>query len=115
LPTPRGFSSLPFEVDHIVVAQHGGKTLPGSLALACFADNHHKGPNLGSIDPRTGRRTWLFNLRRHKWARHFRWNGPVLVGRTPIGRATIMALKIHLPHRVAQRAVLIEEGVFEAD
>jgi hypothetical protein len=43
--------------------------------------------------------------------RHFRWDGPVLVGRTAVGRATIAVLAINLPHRLAQRAALIDEGV----
>jgi hypothetical protein len=80
--------------------------------LACFADNHHKGPNLAGIDPKTRKKVWLFNPRRHKWDRHFFWHGAVLVGRTPIGRATIAVLQINAPHRVAQRAALMAEGVF---
>src|SRR5258708_5727286 len=79
---PRRLSSTPFEIDHIVAEQHGGKTLARNLALACIACNHHKGPNLAGIDPTTGKGQWLFNPRRHKWGRHFRWEGPVLVGRT---------------------------------
>lgn len=47
-----------------------------------------------------------------QWSRHFRWQGPVLIGRTPSGRATIAVLAMNLPHRVAQRAALIAEGVF---
>jgi hypothetical protein len=109
---PERFSSIPFEIDHVVAEQHGGKTAGSNLALACFADNHHKGPNLAGIDPKTGKRAWLFNPRRQKWERHFRWSGPVLVGRTAVGRATIFALQINAPHRIAQRAALIAEGVF---
>jgi len=109
---PELYSSISFEIDHIVAEQHGGKTVLSNLALACFADNHHKGPNLAGIDPQTKRKTWLFNPRRHKWHRHFRWNGPLLVGRTAVGRATIAVLQINAPHRVAQRAALIAEGVF---
>lgn len=109
---PQRFASIPFEIDHIIAEQHGGKTEVANLALACFADNHHKGPNIAGVDPKTGRKTWLFNPRRHKWDRHFRWRGPLLVGRTPIGRATIATLKINATHRVAQRAALMEEGVF---
>lgn len=109
---PQPFSSTPFEIDHVIAEQHGGPTTSGNLALACFACNHHKGPNLGGIDPKTGRRTWLFHPRRQKWTRHFRWNGPVLIGRTPVGRATIVTFQINAPHRVAQRAALIAEGVF---
>jgi 5-methylcytosine-specific restriction endonuclease McrA len=50
---PERCSSIPFELDHIIAEQHGGETALGNLALACFADNHHKGPNLAGIDPRT--------------------------------------------------------------
>ncbi len=107
---PEACSSTPFEIDHIVAEQHGGKAVPGNLAFACFACNHHKGPNLAGIDSKTRKRAWLFHPRRHKWAKHFRWNGPVLVGRTAVGRATIAVLAINQSHRVAQRAALMEEG-----
>ena len=109
---PQRYDDLPCEIDHIVAEQHGGKTVAGNLALACFADNHHKGPNLAGIDPKTRKRTWLFNPRRHRWARHFRWNGPILVGRTAVGRATIAVLGINAAYRVRHRAQLIAEGVF---
>lgn len=109
---PQAFSSTRFQIDHIIAEQHGGRTAASNLALACLADNNHKGPNLAGIDPQSGKKVWLFNPRRHKWARHFRWQGPFLVGRTPIGRTTIAVLAINLPHRVAQRAALIAEGVF---
>src|SRR5262245_32224827 len=109
---PQQFSSLSFEIDHIIAEQHGGKTVAGNLALACFACNHHKGPNLAGLDPRGRKLTRLFHPRRMTWARHFRWAGSLLVGRTPVGRTTVAVLAINLPHRVAQRAALIEEGVF---
>jgi HNH endonuclease len=109
---PQIYDELPFEIDHVVAEQHAGKTVASNLALACFADNHHKGPNLAGIDAKTRRRAWLFNPRRHKWARHFRWDGPILVGRTAVGRATIGVLRINLPHRVRHRAQLIAEGTF---
>jgi hypothetical protein len=81
---PQQFSSTRFQIDHIIAEQHDGPTVSSSLALACLADNNHKGPNLGGIDPKTGKKVWLFNPRRHKWHRHFRWKGPILEGRTPI-------------------------------
>jgi hypothetical protein len=109
---PQAYDELRFEIDHVIAEQHGGRTVAGNLTLTCFADNHHKGPNLAGIDPKTGRRTWLFNPRRQKWSRHFRWDGPTLVGRTAVGRATIIVLGINLPHRVRHRAQLIAEGVF---
>jgi hypothetical protein len=109
---PQAFSSTRFQIDHIVSEQHGGRAIASNLALACLADNNHKGPNLAGVDPKTGKKVWLFNPRRHKWTRHFRWRGPVQVGRTAIGGATIAVLAINLPIRVAQRAALIAEGLF---
>src|SRR5438270_12601701 len=112
---PQTASSIGFEIDHIIAQQHDGRAVASNLALACFVDNHHKGPNLAGIDPKTRKRTWLFNPRRHRWARHFRWDGPILVGRTAVGRATIAVLGINLAHRVRHRTQLIAEGVFPPD
>jgi hypothetical protein len=109
---PQIYDEIPFEVDHIVAEQHGGKTVPSNLALACFADNHHEGPNLAGVDPKSRKRAWLFHPRRHGWARHFRWDGPILIGRTAVGRVTIVVLGINLTYRVRHRAQLIAEGVF---
>lgn len=108
-------SHLPFEIDHIIAKQHGGRTVPGNLALACYRCNKSKGPNLSSIDEQTGRIVPLFHPRRHKWTSHFRWQGGLLVGRTPQGRATVALLTINLPILVALRESLIEEGVFPPD
>lgn len=72
----------------------------------------HKGTNLSGIDPRTGKKAWLFHPRRMKWSRHFRWEGPLLVGMTPGGRATTAVLKINDDDYVQTRASLISEGVF---
>lgn len=109
---PQAWDELPFQIDHVIARQHGGATRADNLALACFACNHHKGPNIAGVNPDTGRIVRLFHPRRHSWRRHFRWNGPVLVGRTAIGRATVAVLAINLPHRLALRRRLIGEGVF---
>ena len=75
------YPTVVFPVDHIVAKQHGGPTRLSNLALSCLHCNSHKGPNFAGIDPRSRKLTKLFNPRRHKWERHFRWNGPLLVGR----------------------------------
>jgi hypothetical protein len=106
------FSDNPFEIDHIISRKHGGTTVAGNLALSCFRCNSFKGSNISGRDPLTLRLTPLFNPRRHKWARHFRWQGPNLVGLTPVGRTTIAVLKINEHFRVEVREGLIEEGVF---
>jgi hypothetical protein len=103
---------LPFQIDHIIARKHRGPTRASNLCLACFACNNHKGTNLSGIDPKTRQVVPLFNPRRHKWHRHFRWQGPVLVGLTPIGRATVIVLEINLDNRVDLRQGLIDEGIF---
>jgi hypothetical protein len=110
---PELLDPLPFEVDHIDARQHGGRTVLANLALTCFACNHHKGPNLTGRDPVTRRITRLFHPRRERWEDHFTWNGSTLVGTTSIGRTTVQVLAINLPHRIAHREALMEEGIFE--
>jgi hypothetical protein len=68
-----------------------------------------QGTNISGIDPKTRRRTRLFHPRRHKWDWHFRWKGPLLVGRTSLGRATIAVLALNDPNLVAVRQALIDE------
>lgn len=110
---PEAFAQVtPFQIEHIVARQHRGPTVLSNLALACHHDNLHKGPNLTGIDPTTRRIVPLFHPRRMKWERHFRWEGPYLIGRTPIGRATIEVLEMNHEARVELRCSLIEEGVF---
>ena len=42
----------------------------------------------------------------------FSWNGPVLVGKTPTGRATIRALRLNRSDAVAVRQLLMQERVY---
>ncbi|MBI3467399.1 MAG: HNH endonuclease [Planctomycetes bacterium] len=109
---PQDFDDAPFEIDHIIAVKHEGPTVAGNLALSCFHDNSHKGSNIAGLDPKTRRLTPLFNPRRQKWSRHFQWQGPYLVGCTPIGRVTVAVLNINGPLRVELRKVLLDEGVF---
>jgi len=102
-------SSIPFEIDHIVAEYHGGKKVANNLALSCYYCNKYKGTNLSGIDPWTRRITRLFHPRRHKWDWHFRWDGPVLIGRTAIGRTTIAVLAINHPDALMHRQSLIAE------
>src|SRR5262245_9600965 len=85
---PQDYYPAPSEIDHIISRQHGGPTILSNLALSCLHCNSHKGPNIAGIDPVTKKLTRLFHPRRHKWHRHFRWEGAYLAGRTAVGRAT---------------------------
>ena len=105
-------SLVPFHLEHIVARQHGGPTVASNLAVACARCNFNKGPNLASLDPKTKRKVWLFNPRRHRWSRHFRWLGATIVGRTAIGRATVELLDMNHPAVVELRRSLIDEDLF---
>lgn len=106
---PADVSLLPFQVDHIIADKHGGTSDPTNLALCCERCNSFKGPNIaGWLD---GKHVPLFNPRSDRWQDHFEWQGPVLVGRSPVGRVTIHVLRINLPYRVAMRAALLGEGL----
>lgn len=109
---PQAYDVPTFEIDHIVAIVHGGLARSGNLALSCFWCNRHKGPNLAGIDPKTRRHSRLFHPRRHSWHRHFVWDGPILVGRTAVGRTTITVLAINHPLRVRLRRELFTEGLF---
>lgn len=113
---PEALAPVGFVLDHIRARQHYGATVSENLALACMECNLHKGPNLTSLDPPgTGRITRLFNPRKDDWPKHFLWDGGTLVGLTPIGRATILALDINDSVRVRVRRSLIAEGLFPRD
>ena len=101
-----------FPVDHVIAQQHRGATTLENLALSCFRCNSHKGPNIASIDRVTSEMVPLFHPRRDAWSEHFEWNGAVLVGLTPIGRATVELLAVNHPDYVLLREALIIEGTF---
>ena len=76
---PQVFDAFTHEIDHAISKKHGGLTVAGNLVLACFPCNNHKGTDIAGLDPVTRLLTPLFNPRRLKWERHFRWSGPELV------------------------------------
>ena len=109
---PQIHTSIPFEIDHIIARKHGGPTVLENLALACFYCNSAKGPIIAGLDPSSGKLVPLFNPRRQIWSRHFRWNGPRLIGRTQVRRATIAVLEINDPYFIGLREALLTMGDF---
>ena len=105
---PQNAYPVAFEIDHIIAKQHGGSDSLSNLALACLHCNGYKGPNLSGIDPLGSPYlpVRLFNPRRHKWSKHFRYEGGRLHGLTAIGRTTIVVLAMNDPVTVALREEL---------
>ena len=109
---PQLYSSIPFEIDHVIARKHGGATTRENLALSCFYCNSFKGPNVAGFDPQTRVLSRLYHPRQDKWVEHFRWEGPQLFGLSPIGRTTIEVLGINSQDCILLRASLIREGRF---
>ena len=108
---PQAASQLAtFHVEHIIARQHGGSTDENNLALACNFCNYHKGPNIAGLDPASGNLTPLFHPRRDTWKEHFSWNGTILAGQSPTGRATVQLLAMNFWRRILLRDELRSLG-----
>jgi len=108
---PEDLAELRFQLDHIRPEQHGGPTVLSNLAWSCLRCNKHKGPNLSGIDPKTDHAVRLFHPREDVWQKHFTWRGPMLLGLTAVGRATINVLQCNGPDALLAREALIAEDV----
>jgi hypothetical protein len=53
----------------------------------------------------------LFHPRLDSWEDHFEVCGALILGRTPIGRATVQLLAMNDDDRVEMRAELLEAGL----
>ena len=103
---------LPHGIDHIRAKKHRGPHTMENTCLACAHCNGAKGSNAAGYDPDTDQLVALFNPRLDTWTEHFAWDGALLVGKTPVGRATIDVLNINDPICVEQREFLIGAGLF---
>ncbi len=94
---------IPFHMEHIVAKQHGGSADATGIALACDRCNAYKGPNLTSLDPDTEAIVRLFHPRVDRWEDHFELRDGRILGKTPVGRATVRLLNMNAPRRVQLR------------
>ena len=100
------------EIDHIVLQSLGGLTEEENLWLACSLCNDHKSDRFAALDPLTGDVVRLFNPRNQVWREHFVWAeaGDRMVGLTPEGRATVVALNLNRPSLVGARQAWVSVG-----
>ena len=101
----------PHQVDHIIAQKHGVQTADHNLALSCTLCNKHKGSDLTSIDPQTGKVVLLFNPRQDEWSDHFSLIGGRIIGLTMTGRATAPLLQFNRPDRMDERNILPASGL----
>jgi hypothetical protein len=95
--TTEAIVGTPMELDHLIPESLGGLTEQDNLWLACSLCNDAKGYRIAFEDPGSGEVVRLFNPRHQDWHVHFRWSedGCLIIGLTPIGRATVVALHLN--------------------
>jgi hypothetical protein len=97
------------EVDHIRAVKHGGRTVIGNLALACYYCNRHKGSDLGSLSD-DGAFYRFFNPRRDRWDDHFEIRGARIESLTQTGEVTARILQFNAAKAVTEREGLQRQG-----
>ena len=102
-----------FPIDHIIPTAIGGTDSVNNLANSCQFCNGSKYNKTHCLDPVTGENTRFYNPRKDNWKDHFVWNEDksVIIGITPIGRATVHCLKVNRQEAVNLRKVLARFGV----
>ena len=98
-----------FTDEHITPRAAGGKSNADNLARACQRCNNFKYDKTQALDPLTQTLVPLFHPRQHDWHEHFVWNDDytLVIGLTPIGRATVAALNLNREGVVNQRKLLL--------
>ena len=106
--TPLQYASQSFVIEHIVPLSRGGETAMSNLALACGGCNAHKYTKVEAIDPVSHQIAPLYNPRMEQWHEHFGWNEDytLVIGLTPVGRATVEALRLNRKGLVNLRRLL---------
>jgi hypothetical protein len=97
-------------VEHI--DPQGGDGLE-NLCLSCSSCNLSKAKAVSARDELTGTLVPLFQPRSQVWTEHFQWiqAGTVIVGLTPVGRATVLRLKMNQARLIEARKVWVRAGV----
>jgi hypothetical protein len=100
------------QVDHIHPESQGGASDDDNLCWCCGECNSYKGDLTTALDPLTGDTVPLFHPNRQHWLEHFAWTeeGSRIEGLTPVGRATVDALRLNRPWLVYARQRWITVG-----
>jgi hypothetical protein len=98
-----------FEFEHIIPRSSGGETVFANLCLSCPMCNRYKSDRTCVLDAQTQVEVSLFHPHQQLWSEHFFWNedSTELFGSTPVGRATITALKINRPQIIRVRRIWV--------
>ena len=105
-------SGIPLTLEHLRPKAKGGQDAEENLWLSCRLCNEAKGVLTEAVDPETDISVPLFNPRTQVWTDHFSWSddGTSIIGQTPTGRATVVALSLNTELRIRARALWVEAG-----
>jgi HNH endonuclease len=108
--TSSRLTGTPLIMEHIFPRTLGGADDRNNLAASCYRCNEFKGAKTHATDPLTGQLVALFNPRTQAWTDHLTWvnGGTHIAGITPIGRATVIALRLNNENVVDARSIWIE-------
>ena len=111
--SPERFCASYYEGDHITPPSAGGTDDYENFANACGGCNNNKSNHIQAIDPISGHVVSLYNPRLHIWEEHFGWNETftLMLGISPIGRATIKKLKLNREEVINLRILLVSAGL----
>lgn len=101
-----------FSIEHAYPLSLGGSNTLENLAWSCVGCNGFKGARIQAIDPLTNQLAPIFHPRQQLWDDHFAWSEDYceVVGQTPTGRATVLALRLNRKGVVNLRRILSQVG-----
>ena len=84
-----------------------------NLAYACIGCNVRTSNRTHAPDPIDGEIAPIYNLRPQRWSDHFCWSSDsrLILGLTPTGRASVVALSLNRPLLIAYRILMIMHGM----
>ncbi len=109
---PKAFIPIPFDIEHILPISLGGTDDVENSAYACHGCNLIKNNKIEGTDPVNKVIVPFFHPRSDEWNDHFVWDesGLLMLGITPVGRATIESLKLNREAVVNLRSLLVLAG-----
>lgn len=109
---PDSHATQEHSLEHIFPEGQAGTSTADNLVLSCQGCNNIKYNKTHALDPVSREMVPLFHPRLDDWHEHFAWDVDrlTLVGLTPIGRATIEALRLNRTGVINLRRLLLLGG-----
>jgi len=110
--TQERVSGTALVIEQIIPEGLGGESTEANLCLSCRSCNEYKGDRTEGADPVSGDAIRLFHRRADDWREHFVWSpdGTRVEDLTPIGRATVVALRMNRPLTIQARRLWVRAG-----